>query len=258
MLALSVMVAGAAPPDLVARARQFYNQREYDEAIVVARLAGRRPADAAAAALVLARSHLERHRSDGNPEDLSAARVALAGIDVSRLVAGDRPELVVGWGELFFLEGQSGVAAEMFETALAYSAPPSPVARDRILDWWAQSIDRLARDASAATQAQLYDRILQYMDQERQRAPASAVVAYWIAAAARGTGDIDRAWNAAVSGWIRANLATGADTTLRADLDRLVTTAIIPERARQASPVADYRQAMADLLAEWESIKKAW
>jgi hypothetical protein len=258
VLVLSVVVAGAAAPDLVAHARRLYNLGRFDEAISTARVAGRRPADAAEAALVLARAHLERHRLGSHPDDLVEARLALTGLDISRLRPGNHMELVVGWGELFFLEGQPGVAAEMFETALAHSDLPSPVARDRILDWWAQSVDRLAYGESATTRARLYGRILDHMDQERQGAPVSPVVAYWLAAASRGTGDVDRAWHAAVSGWIRAKLTAGGGTTLRADLDRLVTEAIIPERARQTTSVVESGKLIADLRAEWESIKRVW
>jgi hypothetical protein len=258
VMAFSVLVAGAAPPDRVAVARRLYNARQYDDAITVARAAVRHPAEAAAAALVLARAYLERHRLGRHPDDLPEARLALAGIDVSKLLPGDRTELVVGWGELFFLEGQPGVAAEMFETALGRSELLSRVARDRILDWWAQSVERLAQGESAGTRARIYGRILNHMDQERQRTPDSLVVPYWLAAAARGAGDVERAWHAAVAGWIGAKLTTGGGTTLRADLDRLVTEAIIPERARQTAVVTEPGKAMADLRAEWELIKKAW
>ena len=34
--------------------------------------------------------------------------------------------------------------------------------------------------------------------------PGSAPANYWLAAAARGAGDLDRAWHAAIAGWIRA------------------------------------------------------
>jgi hypothetical protein len=45
---------------------------------------------------------------------------------------------------------------------------------------------------------------------------------------------------------------------LRTDLDRLVSDAIIPERARQTTGVGEPGRAMADLRAEWELVKKSW
>ena len=35
----------------------------------------------------------------------------------------------------------------------------------------------------------------------------SAPASYWLAVAARGTGDLERAWQAAIAGWVRASLA---------------------------------------------------
>ena len=37
------------------------------------------------------------------------------------------------------------------------------------------------------------------MDDEIQRDPGSAVANYWLAVAARGAGDLDGAWNAAIA-----------------------------------------------------------
>ena len=72
----------------------------------------------------------------------------------------------------------------------------------------------------------------------------------------RPTGWSDWAWDAAVAGWVRATLAPETSTALRADLDRLITQAVIPERARQRGvPVAE---ATASLRNEWETIKSQW
>ena len=69
------------------------------------------------------------------------------------------------------------------------------------------------------------------MEAELRRDSASGPANYWLAAAARAVGDLDRAWSAASAGWIRASLAPDRGVALRADLDRLVTQAIIPDRA---------------------------
>jgi hypothetical protein len=45
---------------------------------------------------------------------------------------------------------------------------------------------------------------------------------------------------------------------LRADLDRLVTTAIIPERVKRLEDEPDARAASARFTAEWDEAKGRW
>jgi len=82
--------------------------------------------------------------------------------------------------------------------------------------------------------------------------PASAAAAYWAAAAARGQGDLQAAWDAAQAGWVRAPLTPDQGMSLRTDLDNLVQRAIIPERARVAAQSVD------TLRMEWERFKRRW
>lgn len=70
------------------------------------------------------------------------------------------------------------------------------------------------------------------MARELNADPASATANYWIAVALRGSGDLDRAWNAAIAAWVRARLAPDTAEMLRADVDRFVTEALIAERVR--------------------------
>ena len=49
-------------------------------------------------------------------------------------------------------------------------------------------------------------------------------------------------WYAAAAGWVGALLARDRGAALRADLDRLVTQAIIPERASRLQPLATQRE----------------
>jgi len=84
-------------------------------------------------------------------------------------------------------------------------------------------------------------------------APAS----YWLVVAARGTGDLERAWQAAIAGWVRASQAPDGGAPLRADLDRLVTQTIIPERATRLK-ISDPRQAAAGMANEWAAFKEGW
>jgi hypothetical protein len=75
--------------------------------------------------------------------------------------------------------------------------------------------------------------------------------------ALRGSGDIERAWHVAVAGWVRSTLSPETTGELRADLDRLVMQALIPERSRLMS-VRDPLEAVAALRAEWELVKEQW
>jgi hypothetical protein len=258
VLTLAGTAAAAAPRTLVARARQLYNQRQYDAAITTAREAMARPDWKAPASLVVARASLERYRHAHAQADLATARELLTALDTSRLTPAERTELIVGWAELLFLSGQPGAAAEMFEAAMARPDPGGLTTRDRLADWWAQSLVMLAQGASAPERIQLYARILSRMDDELRRNPDSTVIVYWTVAAARGAGDLDRAWHAAVAGWIRASLMADRGAALRKDLDALVLDAIIPERARRRTAGGDIPGAQRAMLAEWDAIKQAW
>ena len=82
--------------------------------------------------------------------------------------------------------------------------------------------------------------------------PGSGAAVYWIAAAARAQGDLQASWDAAVAGWARARLASDKGEALRADLDRLVLRAIVPDRAKATA------QPPETLRAEWERFKESW
>ena len=260
-LLVLVAVAAAAPAaderDALARARGAYNQARFDEAIADARLALEVPADAHAARLVLARALLERYRERAEPGDLSEGRDMLRAIDADRLSAPDRAELVVGLGQWLFFTDRFGAAAELFASALADPALDGD-GRDRLLDWWASAIDRQAQSGTAARTA-LYARILERMDRELAEEPASVAASYWVVAAARALGDFERAWQAALAGWVRATLLGDAGEALRADLDRLVLTAVIPDRARAAAGTRGSQREAADtMVTEWERFKVEW
>ena len=82
--------------------------------------------------------------------------------------------------------------------------------------------------------------------------PGNAVANYWLAVVARGAGDAAAAWRAAVTGWVRAILHPESAGALRADLDRLVTEGLIPEREREAPGAA------AGLRMQWQALKEQW
>ena len=246
----------ARKPDPLAAARQFYNLGQYDQAIEAAREAASRPATASAARLVMGRSRLERYRATQAPRDLDDARADLRAVDPAALDARGRAELQVGLGELLFFEERFGAAAELLGPVVD-QAPLDPDARARALDWWAHALDRHALSLPPADRVPILARVIARMEDELRRDPASAPAGYWIAAASRASGDLERAWSAAMAGWIRATLARDRGLALRTDLDKLVIDGIIPDRASRAG-ARDRRQLQATLAAEWENFKKIW
>jgi hypothetical protein len=241
-----------AADDPLARARVLYNQRQYDAAVRAAEQARLIPARADAADLVAARAYLERFRESAASDDLTNARDRLRRLDPQKLGPRERAEYVVGLGETLFFEGAFGAAATVFDSALNSRDGLSGEARERVLDWWASAIDREARPRPDIERQIVYQRIRTRMDEELATHPGSGAAAYWIAAAARAQGDLQAAWDAAVAGWVRARLASDKGAALRADLDRLVLRAIVPDRAKATA------QPPETLRAEWERFKESW
>ncbi|HTM24243.1 MAG TPA: hypothetical protein VL225_03565 [Vicinamibacterales bacterium] len=256
LLAAALSAGAARKPDPLAAARQFYNLGQYDQAVEAAREAAANPATASSARLVLGRARLERYRQKPTPEELEGARTDLRGVDPRAVDARERVELQVGFGVLLYFEDRFGAAAELL-APIVDASELAPDARERALDWWATALDREAQALPPVERAPIYARITERIEQELRRDPSSTPAGYWLAAAARGLGDLDRAWAAASAGWIRSSLNRDRGTALRADLDRLVTQAIIPEKAAKA-PARERRQAAATLAEEWEAFKKIW
>ncbi len=276
-LLLSAAVASAqtsAPAAQLAAARQAFNQGHYEQAIVAALEARRVPAFAAPASVVLGRAYVERFYLNAESGDLVLAHNVLFGLDAARLTPSDRRDLTIGLGLTVFFEGRPGAAAELLEVALTASTGPTAAsdahAREKLFDWWATAVDRAAQLAPESGRRHYYERIVQRSESELARDPASLAAGYWLAAGARGAAELDRAWDAAIAAWIRArptpanvggdgHVARGARDVndARADLDLLMTAAIIPERARALDPRAAAALAAA-MRSEWEQIKSSW
>jgi hypothetical protein len=252
LLTTALSAAAAEPKDPLARARLLYNQRQYDQAVSAAEEGRRNPERADSADLIAARAYLERYRDTGAVEDLVNARDRLRRITPQRFALTERVEFIVGLGEALYFDEAAGAAAAVFESVLASRENLLGEARDRVLDWWASAVDRDARPRSEIERQGLYQKIRDRMSGELASNPASASAAYWAAAAARGQGDLQAAWDAAQAGWVRAPLTSDVGAALREDLDRLVLRAIIPERARVLAQPAD------TLRLEWERFKQRW
>jgi hypothetical protein len=258
VLAVVLMTtAQAAAADPIAEARRLYNQGEYDIAARYAREALKVPATAENARVVLGRIHVERYRRSADGADLAQAREALRAVDANALGRSERAELTIGLGACLFFEDKFGTASEAFERVLDTSNELGPAAHERVLDWWATALDRLALTRPHEAREPVYVRIVVRMEKELAANPTSGAAAYWLTAGLRGSGNLDRAWYAAAAGWVGALLGRDRGAALRADLDRLVTQAIIPERALRLQP-RDPKTAGAVMLSEWEALKADW
>jgi len=251
-LALPSALRAAEPKDPIERARLLYNQREYERAVTAAEEARRNPERADSADLIAARAYLEQYRDTAAAEDLANARNRLRRISPQRFVPTERMEFIVGLGETLYFDDAPGAAAALFDSVLAARENLLGDARDRVLDWWASAVDRDARPRSDIERQGLYQKVRDRMASELALNPTSAAAAYWAAAAARGQGDLQAAWDAAQAGWVRAPLTVEQGATLRGDLENLVQRAIIPERARLAAQSTD------TLRMEWERFKQQW
>jgi hypothetical protein len=249
--------AAAALADPLAEARRLYNLGQYDTAARYATEALKVPGMAESARLVLGRIHLERFRRTDDPADLGRAREELKGVNAEGLEPLERAELLVGLSSCLFFDDKFGPASESFERALETSRMLGPEAHERVLDWWATSLDRLALSRARDHREDLYRRIVKRMEGELAADASSTPAAYWLAAALRGAGELDRASHAAVAGWVTAGLARDHGAALRADLDRLMVQGIIPERAAKLQP-REFKTIAAAMLAEWEAFKASW
>lgn len=246
-------LASADEPAALARARALYNAGSYDAAIDAASSARRDPQVADSAALVLARAHIERFRAGSRAEDLVAAREALSAVRPETLSARDQVDLLIGLGQSLYLGETFGAAADVFDSALGRGSLLSATDRAKLLDWWATALDREAQTRPAESRGPIFLRMVDRMQEELRTNSGSAIANYWLVVGTRGAGDLEGAWDAAIAGWVRATL--GPDTTaLRAELDRVVTDALIPELGRQRSA----QEAAASLAAEWERVKESW
>ena len=241
-----------AADDPLTRARLLYNQRQFQEAVSAAEQARLTPAHADLADLVAARAYLERFRESAASDDLTNARDRLRRLDPLRFPARERLEYIIGLGETLFFDDSFGAAAAVFDSVLLSGEAMPTDARERVLDWWATAVDHEAKPRPDIDRHDIYQRIRARMRDEIATRPANGTAAYWLAASAQAQGDLQAAWDAAQAAWVRAPLASDRGAALRADLDRLVLRAIVPDRAKILGQPAE------TLRAQWEEFKERW
>jgi hypothetical protein len=263
LLALAVCPAAAQKKvDSVAVARLAYNEGNLDAAIEAAQSAMADPRTSAEARIIVGRALIERYRRTAQPPDLEAARTTLLEAGATPLPALLRVEWLIGAAQTLYFEDQFGAAATLLGSLLAdpRSDQSVPGGRDRLLDWWATAEDRVAQTRETSARRIEYTRLSRRLAEELERDPTLGTAAYWQVVAARGEGDVDRAWELAQAAWVRAPLAPDRGAQLRADLDRIVTQALIPERARRSAGRDQEKQlSQATALRDaWETFKQRW
>ena len=254
LLVVSASTARAAEPPQLATARALYNAANYDGAITAASQSRTLPPWADASALVIARAHLELYRLREMPADLTSAREALLTVRAVSLSPRDQVDLLIGLGQSLYFSVLYGAAAELFDTALGRGTLLSTRDRQQLLDWWATALDRDAQSRPLDRRHEIYLRILRRMEEELRQDASNPSANYWLAVSARGTGDLDRSWHAAIAAWVRASLAPERAVKLRDDLDKLVTEALISDRVR-SRPGREQPEALSALRAEWDLVK---
>lgn len=256
-IVLGLAASAAAEPASLVKARELYNLGDFDGAIASATESQRQAEWSDASALVIARARLERFRMRSDPADLAEGRQALYGIVIARLKARDQVDWFVGLGNCLFLSEEYGAATEFFENALAQGFLLTATERLAVLDWWANALDRAANSRPAEARPPAFSRMSARMEEELVRDPANPVANYWLPVAARGSGDLERAWDLAAAGWIRARLVPESAQSVRADLDRFVQQVLIPERVRLRAG-REAQGALQSMRDDWERVKQEW
>ena len=259
---LAIAPLAAAGQSDLERARSMYNEGRFDESIAAAAVARSKPAAVPSATLIAARARLERFRQKGDPEDLGAARADLVTLNPRVLAPQEIIEWQIGIGTALFLENQPGPAAEMFATILPSARERlSAEELDKLIEWWASTVARVAESQTGASRKDAYSAMLSGVRDELERNPLSRPASYWLVVAARGAGNLEDSWNAAITAWIRAGSQPEGEQ-LRGDLDRFVTQTLIPERAQaRTSQRLDAKPTQAEiatLTEQWRALAEHW
>src|SRR5262245_33675729 len=261
LMALAVAQPAAAQTDLE-RARTLYNNGRFDESIAAATAAAAKPGTATSAKLIIARAKLERFRQQGDPNELSSARAELMSLKTANLAPQEAIEWQIGVGTALFLEEQLGPAAETFTMLLPGARSRlNPDEFQKLLDWWGTATARLAESLTGAARRRAYEHLRADAKAELERNPFSRAATYWTVVASRGAGDLDAAWNAAITGWIRMSGQSDGKQA-QGDLETFVTRTLIPERAQARTGLRlDSKPTMNEIAAlteEWRAVTTRW
>src|SRR5207249_4139620 len=169
LLAVMAGIAGIrveAADDPLSRARLLYNQGQFEAAVNAAELARLAPGRSDSADLVAARAYLERFRVSAASDDLTNARERLRRLDPDRLAPRERVEYIIGLGEALYLDEAYGAASAVFDSVLQSGDLLAGGARERVIDWWADSLEHEGRPRPEMDRRTVYQRIRTRMEEE--------------------------------------------------------------------------------------------
>ena len=243
----------------LSRARQLFNERRFDEAIEAATAARKTPDTADAAAIVLARAHLERYRQLADPTDLGAARSALSGVSVDRLGTPDRAEFLIALGGSLFLEDDFGAAAEVFESAMEIAPAAGDDAREAVLDWYGRghgAPGRALRDLAAGPDVDPPGRPHGARAGQEPGLAGGGLLAGRGRCAARATPIAPG--RPPSPAWVRAPLAGDARGCRCGPTSTGSCWRASSPTAAAKPPRANAKTAKSQLRADWELVKERW
>ena len=150
----------------------------------------RRPATASSARLIMGRARLERFRQAADRRASSTRRERISrAVDPRALDPRERIELQVGLGRAPLSRGalrSRGRAARARRGLVGDAGAGRARARARLVGHRARPPGAVA--AARRSARLVYPRIIERMEQELRRDPASAPATYWLAASARAAG----------------------------------------------------------------------
>ena len=192
--------AAALDRGALARARIAYNEGRYDAAIGAARQSLEVADQVDAARLVLARALLERYRAAAEPRTSSKHATRCAPWMPRACAAGERDELLVGFGQWLFLTGRFGAAAGLFESALGSGDDVARHARSPARLVGQRTRSRGAGRATATRTRSTRTCARRGWNRKRGRSPRRAArPVTGLPRPRAGLGELDRAWQAAMA-----------------------------------------------------------
>ena len=190
--------SGAAAVDALANARKLYNLGQYDRALDAAREAEASPTtvvvgasgdrtDSARALSSDGRARRSRRRPRVACATSTPGRSTCANASSCRSASPRCCISTIGSAPLPSCSTRSWIRRRCSE----------PEGHERALDWWASALDRYAQRQLPEDRGAVYERIIRRMEEEVRRDASSTAASYWLVAATRGAGDLDRSWAAA-------------------------------------------------------------
>jgi hypothetical protein len=254
VLLLFVLQGCFRASEQILHAKYLYNAGYYQQAIDEARKVKADEPTAPQVDLLLSRSYTQLYRITKEAKHLDLARAhmlaALKGYPFEH--PWENHELVTGLAEIHYWDDERGPAAELFHSViLEGNKKIAPQSYANAVDWWASTLTGLIANMNptdpikVSTEKEIKSTIEKAY---RQSYGGEPVLAYWMALVHVREGNVGKAWDVAVAGYVRALPQSHPDTEDISDkLANYIEQVIIPK-----SPDRDNK------LKRWNAIKERW